>query len=673
MTNHPKDIFENFIFNFHTTDREKLEGVIQQKLTYDSSCCDFLLSKACQEGSTALIYFLLSKACQKNDTQVVSFLIEKGINVKVNFDSSLIICAIQHGSQEIARILIESGADVNAESDYWQRPLHLAVKNGQLDIVRLLLDRGADINASSIHVGTPLQLAAKKGQEEMVRLLLDRGADIKAPSGREPLEWAAAEGHVKVVELLLDRGADIEAGHETPLQMAAKAGQVDVVRLLLDRGADIEPQCISGFTPLLWAATTGHVKVVELLIDRGANIEAKSNQGFRGLHSSVKHFEVMKLLLDRGAEVDTLSDGGHSPLHYAAQDGKEEVVQLLLDRGADIELQNESGDGPIHRAATQGEMKVVELLLDRGADINAQNHRGERLLYCFAESGNVKRVKWLLDKGADVYVLNNQGKNVLEFVGSSKVEMISFFCHYKGLLDLNKSSISSLLKKNINKIIKHELNEPNNNMDGLRNVLEAFSNADNNAFCKDFLKKVKKHVQSSGFVPKLKLDLDNDTNIKKFLLARSKLEDLKKLFSSIESEQTDPYLESLSCIASKVYEKVNQYWEQIDKHIVDLGNKVIDPTYPLGKIAKTEASKNIFELLGKDMTELFQTRDHRRQTLANNQAEAATKKLKTDEGTEDNDHSGMSDISDNLPTEVCSDVGLSTVGSGGIEECKGQG
>lgn len=513
MTNHPKDVFENFIFNLHTTDREKLEDVIQQKLTYDSSCCDFLLSKACQEGNTALIYFLLSKACQKNDMQVVSFLIEKGINVKVNFDSSLIICAIQHGSQEIARILIESGADVNAESYYGRRPLHLAVTNGQLDIVRLLLDRGADINAASIHDGTPLQLAAKKGQEEMVRLLLDRGDDIKGKSGREPLEWAAAEGHVK----------------------------------------------------------------------------------------------------------------------------------------------------------------VVELLLDRGADINAQNHRGERLLYWPAKSGNVKRVKWLLDKGADVYVLNNQGKNVLELVGSSKVEMISLFCHYKGLLDLNKSSISSLLQKNVNKIIKHELNEPNNNMDGLKNLLEAFSNADNSAFCKDFLKKVKKHVQSRNFVPKLKLDLDNDTNIKKFLLARSKLEDLKKLFSSIESEQTDPYLESLSCIASKVYEKVNQYWEQVDKHIVDLGNKVIEPIYPLRRIAKTEAAKNIFELLGNDMTWLLTLRDHRKQLLANNQAEVATKKLKVDEGTEDNDHSGMSDIYDNLLTAVCPDVSLSTVGSGEVEECKVQG
>jgi ankyrin repeat protein len=44
--------------------------------------------------------------------------------------------------------------------------------------VRLLLDKGADVNAQCGHYGNALQAASAKGDEGIVKLLLDNGADL---------------------------------------------------------------------------------------------------------------------------------------------------------------------------------------------------------------------------------------------------------------------------------------------------------------------------------------------------------------------------------------------------------------------------------------------------------------------------------------------------------------
>jgi ankyrin repeat protein len=52
-------------------------------------------------------------------------------------------------------------------------PLHVALRNGQLDVARLLIDKGADINKAGANGDTPLQSAR---QRDMARLLIDKGA-----------------------------------------------------------------------------------------------------------------------------------------------------------------------------------------------------------------------------------------------------------------------------------------------------------------------------------------------------------------------------------------------------------------------------------------------------------------------------------------------------------------
>ncbi|XP_013391239.1 ankyrin repeat domain-containing protein 50 [Lingula anatina] len=143
----------------------------------------------------------------------------------------------------MVKLLLDSGAEVNAGNRYGRTPLHEAAQAGHKDMVELLLERGADPNITNEDGSTPLHLAACKGHEDNVKLLLDHGADpnITDKYGWAPLHWAAEKGHEDITKLFLERGADSNITSEDdriPLQEAAGKGFGDIAKLLLERGAD---------------------------------------------------------------------------------------------------------------------------------------------------------------------------------------------------------------------------------------------------------------------------------------------------------------------------------------------------------------------------------------------------------------------------------------------------
>ncbi len=105
---------------------------------------------------------------------------------------------------ELARWLIEQGADVNAAAENAQRvaPVHAAAAVCDRETMRLLLERGADPNAKQQMDYTALHGAASRGDVEMARLLLAHGADrnAKAADGMTPAEVAAKYGHPQFAE-----------------------------------------------------------------------------------------------------------------------------------------------------------------------------------------------------------------------------------------------------------------------------------------------------------------------------------------------------------------------------------------------------------------------------------------------------------------------------------------
>lgn len=82
---------------------------------------------------------------------------------------------LQDGHVEVARLLLDSGAQVNMPADSFESPLTLAACGGHVELAALLIERGANLEEVNDEGYTPLMEAAREGHEEMVALLLAQG------------------------------------------------------------------------------------------------------------------------------------------------------------------------------------------------------------------------------------------------------------------------------------------------------------------------------------------------------------------------------------------------------------------------------------------------------------------------------------------------------------------
>jgi ankyrin repeat protein len=263
------------------------------------------------------------------------------------------------------------------------------------EIARLLIENGADVNTKDGFGGTVLMFACEQGYLDLAEFLLERGADIhqvndKVFRGRTALIGAAWAGQVEAVKLLLAHNADVNAeaaGKETALFKAAYNGHAEVAGILLENGADIDARDYRGNTPLLHAASRGHAGVVELLLDRGAEVNAKNQQDWNALMQActVGHLETAKLLVARKSEVNLSGkEAGATPLMLACWKDSVALVDLLLQSGADVHGKDSEGKTAFERVIQSMlqydvPIQIVKSLLDAGPTSKAATFTAARL------------------------------------------------------------------------------------------------------------------------------------------------------------------------------------------------------------------------------------------------------------------------------------------------------
>ena len=266
----------------------------------------------------------LATAIKKDDEKMAKLLIEKGVNVGKDY-------LLYAKSFEIAKILIENGADVNAKNKSGYTPLHFAKKS---ELAKLLIENGADVNAGKGTVGVPLY---DTYNIKTAKLLIENGADVNAKSryGNTPLSNARA---VEVAKILIENGADVNSiakDHETPCD---KAYSEEIQNLIKEKGGVCRNLTIlhrfvidkdkTGVNRLIKEKISWLKRVIYGI--KKIDINARENKdGNTALHFA-EDVEIAKILIENGANINAINKKGQTPFDTIVS---EEVKSFIQENG----------------------------------------------------------------------------------------------------------------------------------------------------------------------------------------------------------------------------------------------------------------------------------------------------------------------------------------------------
>jgi ankyrin repeat protein len=337
-----------------------------------------------QHKQTPLMY---AAAADSHAGEMVRLLLAKGADVKprsLSYDwpshiseeprvqyhpfggLTALLYAARDGCYDCVEALIAKGTDVDVPTlAEGVTPLMIALDNDNNDIARLLLDRGANPHVWDWYGRTALYIAVdRKGGGSS-------GGGIRVPIDGSHSARASA---MDVIKALL--AADVDPNPELRMHRPTRGGYT---------GRFSEPLLDLGATPLLRATLANDLEVVQLLLAKGASpninamgmtpflVAAGAGGGQRGGGAGAapggparrggESFALLDLLLQHGADVNAQVTGtktysmriarspstneGMTALHVAAQAGRADLVRYLLGKGANPAIADSTGRTPL--------------------------------------------------------------------------------------------------------------------------------------------------------------------------------------------------------------------------------------------------------------------------------------------------------------------------------------
>src|SRR5215813_7209889 len=256
-----------------------------------------------------------------------------------------LLYAGRQGCVECVKILAEAGADLDLGDPDNVSPLLMATLNGRWDVAKYLINKGANVNKwdwwgqSPLYAAVDLNTLPHGGRPDrpsldettsfdIITLLLEKGANPNLQLKLLP----------PYRSLGADRGVDgmLTIG-TTPLLRAAKAMDPTAIELLLKHGANPALPNQRGMIPLVAAAGVG-------------SVDADTRGWYTTEDVQRRSIASLDLLLKAGGDVNAKDTQGKTLLHGAAFWGWNDVVKYLVDHGADLNAKDNRGNTVIDAA-----------------------------------------------------------------------------------------------------------------------------------------------------------------------------------------------------------------------------------------------------------------------------------------------------------------------------------
>lgn len=397
----------------------------QNKLESLNNKLSWLLENPEFNSNSSRLSLLLLSAIQYNDKKTVEKFVQQVSNA-INFINQLdengdtpLIIALRSRYEDIAKILIDAGANVTVKNEEDSTALIYAARNGCVNILTDLIRSGAQVNEPCNDL-TPLMVAILADQENCIKELIAQGADVNINTKElSPLIAAILGKNMNILQMLIDAGANINqkgSGNYTPI---AGLDYIPAIKKLLAAGAIIDDIVVIN------VIEQGQADVLKEFIPFiDINKKMEDDCTFLAFAVHYGHINIIKALINAGADLNAKDQNGYTALMQAARSGNLSAITELIKAGADIEADCE-GLTALFRAITPGKIDAMEMLISAGANINAKTTIGITVLMHAIIYGHLDIIQKLINEGADVNAKDKQGNTVLtyaKFIHNTKIQ-----------------------------------------------------------------------------------------------------------------------------------------------------------------------------------------------------------------------------------------------------------
>lgn len=183
--------------------------------------------------------------------------------------------AAQQGDVATINRLLIAGTPVDARDEQNRTGLLAAVEHNRLEAFKVLLDDGANVNAQALNKDTPWLLAGALGRADMLRLMIPKNPDLTVRNrfGGNALIPACERAHIDAIKVLLGTNIDVDhinnLGWTCLLEIAILGdggpNHQEAAKLVLAKGANPNIADKKGVTALGHAKARGHTALARII------------------------------------------------------------------------------------------------------------------------------------------------------------------------------------------------------------------------------------------------------------------------------------------------------------------------------------------------------------------------------------------------------------------------